>query len=293
MEFQKQLINRCIVFMILSLHFDCSFKVIGHCPATVKHRILLPKFQLRRLIDTDWLGCIVACDNEPSCFSYNFCFREIEDLGICDLNRCWVEENKHYGKDSLLVYASGCVFQQLPKKISQGFPVCQREEKPKEPRWMKVNLSSICLSTTANVQVVMPASGQVTGMKLAFVSGSITCNKSDPKCAGKWGCSCCKICTRGYTNKRLDIIITNANNNRIFPSNRYPSSHNVWYAIPNQTNEDENLVFPNLTVPLTVKRNEPLVVWYSIHLLDRGPAWSISNGRVCFNVYVFYTKTTD
>lgn len=160
-------------------------------------------------------------------------------------------------------------------------------------KWIKANLSPKCLKTSVNVQFTMPVSGQVTGMKLAFVEGYITCNKFDLRCAGKWGCSCCKICNRGQTNKRIDIIITDANRNRIFPGNRYPSRHGIWYSLPHQTNEDPNLVFPNLTVPLTVHRNEPLVVWYSSDLLDRGPAWANSSGKVCFDVHVFYSKIAD
>lgn len=120
MEFQTQLFNRFIVFVILSLHFECFFKVKGHCPITLKHRVLLPKFRLRRLTNVDWLGCILACSDEPRCFSYNFCIREKEDSGVCDLNGCWVEENENPGQHSLYVYTSGCVFQQLPKKLEVG-----------------------------------------------------------------------------------------------------------------------------------------------------------------------------
>lgn len=59
--------------------------------------------------NADWLHCILACQQDDSCISYNFWPGELD--GRCEMNICGFEEE--CSADSALFWVPGGVFQQL------------------------------------------------------------------------------------------------------------------------------------------------------------------------------------
>ncbi|XP_020917002.1 uncharacterized protein LOC110254363 [Exaiptasia diaphana] len=150
---------------------------------------------------------------------------------------------------------------------------------------------TICLQTSTNVGFFIPATGYILSVRLTWQSGVISCNKDKDHCAAYWGCACYDHSKPTSTDTRLDIIITDHNSHKVFPDLKLPDQNDrIWYTLPDQTNEQQVLTFPNLTQPLRVRNGEKFIVWYSTHLLNPGPHWSKADGNVCFSVEVLFSQ---
>lgn len=78
---------------------------------TIKNHVAVnEELLIRRHKVPDWMSCIVSCQKEPKCFSYNYQYTKKRD-GLCELLECGVDQRREI-KDELF-YSYGYLFQQL------------------------------------------------------------------------------------------------------------------------------------------------------------------------------------
>ena len=122
-------------------------------------------------------------------------------------------------------------------------------------------------------------------MKLVRKTGSIKCNPVDPE--SYWGC------TYSRYGNRLMTIITTANREAFLPPaedmEAFPNHEckKHFYHLKGTGHKSPELVFRNLTSPLSLVRSQQLQIWY-------GQDWKdclIENdntGATCVDVYAWY-----
>ncbi|XP_031569247.1 uncharacterized protein LOC116303784 [Actinia tenebrosa] len=107
-----------VLVISLSLYSTESFY-----PHTVKNHVVVNQDDL---IDgfpaQDWISCIMSCQNDPKCFSYNYQYEKKEN-GLCELYGCGVDQEKELTKQ--LVYSYGFLFQQL--KHHKEMKLCAKQ----------------------------------------------------------------------------------------------------------------------------------------------------------------------
>ena len=79
-------------------------------PYTVKDHTLVSN-TYTAIISKDWLGCVLACSQDPVCLSYNYQY-EKEYSGLCELNGCGMDR-KTAVDGKALMFTRGHLFQQL------------------------------------------------------------------------------------------------------------------------------------------------------------------------------------
>lgn len=96
------------LFLCFSLTFSSCFHSI-----TVKdYKVANETFLIHRFEALDWFNCILSCQEETRCFSYNYQLTtKKQSNGLCEMFRCGVDKRKDIV--SALVYSDGFVFQQL------------------------------------------------------------------------------------------------------------------------------------------------------------------------------------
>ena len=121
-------------------------------------------------------------------------------------------------------------------------------------------------------------------MKLVRKSGSIKCNEGDD--ASYWGCR-----SRYYGNNSLLTIITNASKKPLLPPTGDLKANGGcnkphFYRLNGTTHTSPELVFSDLSNPLSVSRNQEFRIWYG---QDRIDCWENTNsGKTCVDVYAWY-----
>lgn len=127
-------------------------------------------------------------------------------------------------------------------------------------------------------------------MKLVHKSGSLRCNQIDPDPDSYWGC------TFSLYKNSLMTLITNVKREAILPSTEdmeepFTTGHRNcrekhFYHLDGIDHKTPELVFRNLSNPLSLSRGQELRIWY-------GQDWKNcsengNNGTICVDVFALY-----
>ena len=156
--------------------------------------------------------------------------------------------------------------------------------------WQKINGEErVCFGAKDNQygSFNMTKSGRLKTMKLVHRSGLVRCNEITG--ASYWGCT-----WPAYGDK-LMTIITDANKKAVLPSAEDLEAFDYgecdkkthFYRLSGYHHNSTELVFRNLSNPLSVSRNQELQIWYGQDwedcLEDDG-----NSGKICVDVYAWY-----
>ena len=118
------------------------------------------------------------------------------------------------------------------------------------------------------------------------MSGSIYCTKIHG--ASYWGC---KNVNNDYGNNGLLTIITDVNKESVLPpaedlKARSCDNNKHFYSLDETTHTSPELVFRDLSNPLSVSRNQELQIWYGQDWVDCSE--DNNSGTTCVDVYAWY-----
>ena len=164
--------------------------------------------------------------------------------------------------------------------------------------WQKTNKGSVCFGAKNNSYGAfnMTKTGHVQAMKLVHRNGSIRCNRKHS--ATYWGCSKESACPK------IDLmtIITKASGEALLPldeeSKDSQNSQNSAascgkkrqiYSLERTSQNSSQLVFGNLSSPLSLLRNQELQIWYGQDWIDCSE--DNNSGATCVDVYAWYIWT--
>ena len=153
--------------------------------------------------------------------------------------------------------------------------------------WQKINTDPVCFGgRNSNYGAFsITKTGRVKTMKLVHKSGAIRCNTVTPE--SYWGCTY----SPAY-GKKLMTIITNANKEVLLPPiadleerNACPKKKH-FYSLEGTSHKSPQLVFRDLTSPLSLSRNQQLQIWYGQDWVACGE--SDNTGATCVDVFAWY-----
>ena len=154
--------------------------------------------------------------------------------------------------------------------------------------WQKVKSDPVCFGARNDTYGAfsITKTGRVKTMKLVHKSGSIRCNTDYGD--SYWSCDN----PVSYGNK-LATFITNADKEALLPvtgdlqvlSNHVCVAKHV-YSLEGTGHKSPELVFRNLSSPLSLSRNQELQIWNGQDWVDC--AESDNSGTVCVDVYAWY-----
>ncbi|XP_028518457.1 uncharacterized protein LOC110247232 [Exaiptasia diaphana] len=102
--------------------------------------------------------------------------------------------------------------------------------------------------------------------------------------SSKWGC----YQHAGFKGYRLNVIVTDSNNNIIFPKPQYiKHTAGLWYWLPGVDERHSNeLVFTDFATPFYLVQGGILKIWYGEDLKN----WNEGNnqGQVCVDIYALF-----
>ena len=155
--------------------------------------------------------------------------------------------------------------------------------------WQKINGEEpVCFGAKDNQYGAfnMTKSGRLKTMKLVHRSGLVRCNEETG--ASYWGC------TWPSYGDALMTIITDAHKKAVLPSAEDLKAFDFgrceykrhFYSLSGYHHNSTELVFRNLSNPLSVSRNQELQIWYGQDLKD---CLEYDNsGKTCVDVYAWY-----
>ena len=157
--------------------------------------------------------------------------------------------------------------------------------------WQKINGEEpVCFGAKDNQYgaFYMTKSGRLKTMKLVRRSGSVRCTTVTD--ASYWGCTSPKY------GDSLMIIITEANKNNTLPTDEdlkafkdgTCANEKHFYTLDGTSHTSAELVFRNLSNPLSVSRKQELQIWYGQDWIDCSE--SENSGKTCVDVYAWYAK---
>jgi len=152
--------------------------------------------------------------------------------------------------------------------------------------WQKVNTDPVCFGARNDTYGAfsITKTGLVKTMKLVHKSGSIRCNTVYGD--SYWSCD------YPVYAKNLMTIITNANRDALLPytgdlqkrADGECGKHS--YSLEGTGHKSRELVFRNLSSPLSLSRNQELQIWYGQDWLGCFEGDNI--GNVCVDIYAWY-----
>ena len=168
-----------------------------------------------------------------------------------------------------------------------GFDVCLFDLIISE-NWQKINAKDVCFGARGNQYGAfnITKTGRLKAMKLVHKSGAIKCNLNDG--ASYWGCRN----VGSYGNDGLMTIITNANKTCLLPpvedlkAESWCKNKKYFYNLSGTSHNSTELVFRNLSIPLSVSRNQELQIWYGQDWVDCSE--DNNSGTTCVDVYAWY-----
>ena len=122
-------------------------------------------------------------------------------------------------------------------------------------------------------------------MKLVHKSGEITCNPEFA--ASYWGCTYSAL-----GKNALMTIITNVNKECLLPpvkelkGSSGCQNKEYFYNLDGTSHKSPELVFRDLSNPLSVSRNQELQIWYGQDWM--GCSEGNNSGATCVDVYAWY-----
>jgi len=111
-------------------------------------------------------------------------------------------------------------------------------------------------------------------MKLVYISGFVTCNRHHVPFGSHWACR---------KKSKLATVVANAKNQVIFPHNY----QNRTYNLPGYRGDSTELVFNELSPPLTVAAGDEYRIWFHDDFVDKTE--DNNDGHTCADVYAPYT----
>lgn len=156
--------------------------------------------------------------------------------------------------------------------------------------WQKINTNPVCFGARDNKYGAfhMTKTGRVRTMKLVRRGGSIHCNTADG--GSYWGCTNLYY----YARNELMTIITNSNRGAILPpdlkgmgspANDCGQKKHI-YSLAGTEHKSPELLFRNLSSPLSLSRNQELQIWYGQDFVDCSEGGN--SGTTCVDVYAWY-----
>ena len=148
-----------------------------------------------------------------------------------------------------------------------------------------MNTDPVCFGTRDNQYGAfrIPNVGSLKTIKLIYKSGGVTCNKEAN--TTYWGCD-----YEQYGINGLLTVITTANKETVMPPVEDLKSTTVcdkdFWILDGTTRSSPELVFPDLSVPLSVSPNQELQIWYTQDLSDCSE--NNNSGKTCVDVYALY-----
>lgn len=119
----------------------------------------------------------------------------------------------------------------------------------------------------------------MTALKLVHREGEVRCT-ANAAYKSRWGC----YHNPQYINYPLNVIVTDQNNNIIFPDEKYIKNGGLWYYLPHvDALHSDDLVFTNYANPFYISKNSSMKIWFGEDLRNRQN--SDSGGRVCVDVF--------
>ena len=148
--------------------------------------------------------------------------------------------------------------------------------------WQNINANPLCFGAKDNSfgTFAIHKPGDIYRLKLVHHSGYVNCI-SDSASATKWGCSASAFA------KKVNVHITDENNNRVFPTARSVRfDHYYFYELPGFDENSAEIVLDFFPAPLSVAAGQKFRIWYGEDLMKRGEGNNI--GKSCVDVYGFY-----
>ena len=149
--------------------------------------------------------------------------------------------------------------------------------------WQKVNVDPVCFGgkddSFGTFEIHKP--GDIYRLKLVHRSGYVNC-ASPTGFHTKWGCGL------ESHSKKLNVLITNEKDTRIFPANVGGSLMLDIYFFYTLLGFDENsteIVFDSTPTPLSVVAGQKFRIWYGEDLANTPE--SDNMGGSCIDVYAF------
>ena len=98
--------------MPMKVYFVVTLFLVEAFTFTAHNKAALTGFAYKTIKDVDWFSCIVTCQEDISCISYNFCVAEHRhNIGTCSLNNCSLDDP--CSNEAILIWVPGCTFHQL------------------------------------------------------------------------------------------------------------------------------------------------------------------------------------
>ncbi|XP_068721416.1 lactadherin-like isoform X2 [Montipora capricornis] len=148
--------------------------------------------------------------------------------------------------------------------------------------WQNINANPLCFGAKNNSfgTFAIHKPGHIYRLKLVHHSGYVNCI-SDSASATKWGCS-----ASGYA-KKVNVHITDENNNRVFPTAGSVSFDPYYfYELPGFDANSAEIVLDFFPAPLSVAAGQKFRIWYGEDLMKSAEGNNI--GKSCVDVYGFY-----
>ena len=148
--------------------------------------------------------------------------------------------------------------------------------------WQQINLSPVCFFASGQKPGDFQYVGDgrlVAAIKLVYRSGLVRCERNTAY-NSRWGC----YHHNGYVKNPLNVVITDRQDNILFPQEKFIKNAGLWYYLPfTDALHSNELVFTNYESPFYLPKNSIMKIWYGEDLRN----WRNhdNGGRVCVDVY--------
>ena len=138
-----------------------------------------------------------------------------------------------------------------------------------------MNTEEVCFGARDDSygSITMQQSGKILSFKLVHLRGQISCRTVASR-YNKWACD---------EGDDLETVLTNEDNAIVFPQLSHIEKR---YQLPGMRSDSPELIFNNLTVPMSVAPGLEFRVWYTEDLKDISE--QDNGGKTCMDVYALY-----
>ena len=146
-----------------------------------------------------------------------------------------------------------------------------------EHPWRKLNSNPVCFGAKGNQfgRFRVEVGGSIQAVKLAHLTGQVTCNRRQVNAWSKWGC--------GTPNSVLliHVFLTDASNTILLPMGQSSP-----YTIPGYDAQSNEIIFSGFPNPLHLSSDGELRLWYEEDLRDQTE--NDNAGKSCTDVFAKY-----
>ena len=129
----------------------------------------------------------------------------------------------------------------------------------------------------------VPCGGKIAAVKLAYLSGYVSCATGQISYWSFWGCG-----NHPQVGKHVSLAITTSSNALLMPPNPFFTFYGGtgrWSQLPGYSSFSREIILPRFH-PYTVISGQELRLWYGEDLVAHTE--NDNGGLVCCNVYVLY-----